>query len=373
MYFAWTDSRNGDFDIYASIIQYNDPGLIPDPAVLNFAFEQGGPPPAPQAVSMINAGLGEINWRAVPEVDWAVATPSSGITPGGFMVGIITDSLSCGEHYGQIRLIDDDNNDSTTTVMIQLNITAPVLDTIQFFNTNAMPGQTAVMPVYIYLHQPIKVAYIPFAYDCTTATLDSIIIDTALMPSCLDFYTACTIPGQGEIGWRVRHEMIDDSALAPGTYNICYLFFTAVDTGVFNHVDTLTSDSSGVYFLNSLLQPEIPIVIAGDLAIGNPTGVSDDDPPFQKSAFDARNYPNPFNAVTNIAVNLPQTALLEIDIFNILGQKVKSLPAGFFSPGQYVFNWDGRMDNLLSAPSGIYFCRLSTSNSSRIIKMVLVE
>lgn len=67
------------------------------------------------------------------------------------------------------------------------------------------------------------------------------------------------------------------------------------------------------------------------------------------------NYPNPFNPITNICYNVPVKGYLSIEIFNVMGQKIKTLANHVHAPGQYKIAWNTRKNNALT--SGIYLCR----------------
>jgi hypothetical protein len=90
----------------------------------------------------------------------------------------------------------------------------------------------------------------------------------------------------------------------------------------------------------------------------------------------AQNYPNPFNQSTLIKVNIPVSAdemHLEIEIFNGLGQKVRTLASESVNPGQRVYRWNGRDDDGDELATGIYFyrCRLGGIEETR--KMLLLK
>jgi len=66
-----------------------------------------------------------------------------------------------------------------------------------------------------------------------------------------------------------------------------------------------------------------------------------------------QNYPNPFNPITEIEYALPKDCYVQLDVYNILGQKVTSLVDGEQTAGYKVARWDAS-----TMSSGIYFCRL---------------
>lgn len=71
-----------------------------------------------------------------------------------------------------------------------------------------------------------------------------------------------------------------------------------------------------------------------------------------------QNSPNPFNAGTEIRFLLPQNVYVELTIYNIIGQTVRTLTQGYRNAGHHLLNWDGRNEEGMSLPSGVYFSRL---------------
>lgn len=87
----------------------------------------------------------------------------------------------------------------------------------------------------------------------------------------------------------------------------------------------------------------------------------------------AQNYPNPFNPQTIIAFSLPQTGKAKLEIFNVLGQRVKTLVDHSMTAGEYTLTWDGRADSGYRAASGIYFYRLTAGDFVQSRKMMLIR
>ncbi|MFZ5518160.1 MAG: SdrD B-like domain-containing protein [Candidatus Zhuqueibacterota bacterium] len=81
-------------------------------------------------------------------------------------------------------------------------------------------------------------------------------------------------------------------------------------------------------------------------------------------------YPNPFNGKANIAYFMNHTGNVTIDIYNLMGQKVKSLVSGVQNAGAHTITWDGSNDAGQDLGSGIYLYRMTTDNfkaSKRIL------
>jgi hypothetical protein len=69
----------------------------------------------------------------------------------------------------------------------------------------------------------------------------------------------------------------------------------------------------------------------------------------------------------------PRNDKITIEIFNIKGQKVKTLVDNIFAPGTYSVVWDGTDDNDREVGSGIYFYRMQTDEYTSTRKMVLIK
>lgn len=86
-----------------------------------------------------------------------------------------------------------------------------------------------------------------------------------------------------------------------------------------------------------------------------------------------QSYPNPFNASVSIAYEVPAESRVTIEIYNIIGQRVRVLVDNAHYPGAYNIMWDGKDELGNEASSGIYLYRLGTSEYSLIRKMVLLK
>jgi hypothetical protein len=106
---------------------------------------------------------------------------------------------------------------------------------------------------------------------------------------------------------------------------------------------------------------------------------ADDDADDQTGmwSFDlCQNHPNPFNPSTGIRYTVggrqTHTPTL-LRIYNVLGQRVRTLVDEEKKPGQYRVIWDGKDDNHSDVSSGIYFCVLEIGESRDTKKMVLIR
>lgn len=90
-----------------------------------------------------------------------------------------------------------------------------------------------------------------------------------------------------------------------------------------------------------------------------PSGVEEEPWLVLPSVFSLeQNYPNPFNAATVISYKLAHPAVVNLNIFNNLGQLVKIMPLGFQGVGNHTCVWNGATSDGTAAPSGVYFYSL---------------
>jgi hypothetical protein len=85
------------------------------------------------------------------------------------------------------------------------------------------------------------------------------------------------------------------------------------------------------------------------------------------------NYPNPFNPTTTINYSLKENAKVELIIYNIKGQKVKTLVNEILPAGEHSIIWDGRDSNDKRVGSGIYFYKMKTNNFEKTKKMIMLK
>ena len=85
------------------------------------------------------------------------------------------------------------------------------------------------------------------------------------------------------------------------------------------------------------------------------------------------NYPNPFNPETRITYTLSEVGPVELAIYNIMGQRVRTLVQGVQAPDRYQVIWDGRNDNGVSIASGVYLYRLSSAQGVQMRRMLLLK
>ncbi len=87
----------------------------------------------------------------------------------------------------------------------------------------------------------------------------------------------------------------------------------------------------------------------------------------------SQNFPNPFNSTTAFKYQIPKTTHVLIEVFNILGKKVKALVDERKDAGYYTVYWDGADDSGENVVSGIYFYIISADKFHATNKMIVVR
>ncbi len=86
-----------------------------------------------------------------------------------------------------------------------------------------------------------------------------------------------------------------------------------------------------------------------------------------------QNYPNPFNPETVVEYSVSRQSDVTIEIFNIAGQKVRTLVNESVAAGTYRIIWDGRNESSVAVSTGIYLYRFQTGDFEETKKMLLLK
>lgn len=110
---------------------------------------------------------------------------------------------------------------------------------------------------------------------------------------------------------------------------------------------------------------DIQITASVGASAGNPL------PPAKTELY--HNFPNPFNPSTCIKYDLANAGKVNLEIYNVKGQKVRSLIDNMQDAGSKEIIWDGKDDEGRNVTSGVYFYQLISGNFSKSRKMILIK
>jgi len=110
--------------------------------------------------------------------------------------------------------------------------------------------------------------------------------------------------------------------------------------------------------------------ISGSVLVSNNVASSDD---IVSTGYEFINFPNPFNPSTIIHFNVPQESKVELSIYNIRGQKVKTLCNEVLLSGNHEYIWEGKNSTNNAVASGIYFIHLNNGEKTKVRKVLLLK
>ncbi|MDZ4181937.1 MAG: FlgD immunoglobulin-like domain containing protein [Candidatus Cloacimonadaceae bacterium] len=167
--------------------------------------------------------------------------------------------------------------------------------------------------------------------------------------------------------------------------NLVIMVFRPMDFRYYTSMDDFYCDYTTIHRTRKL-QSDTAIydpnsVYGGELSTARPVtffivgGLTSpsDDPVAEANILNPVAYPNPFNPSTTISFSIPAGMQCSLDIYNLRGQKVKTLLNENMTAGKHSVVWDGDDDNGRKVSSGVYLYRLSTPFSSKSAKMLLMK
>jgi hypothetical protein len=152
--------------------------------------------------------------------------------------------------------------------------------------------------------------------------------------------------------------------VSPGGTGTVAVIMSAVD----QEQGTLT----GNVLVNSNDPDQATVTVPVTFVVG-PVGVYDDAVGLPKEFMLAQNYPNPFNPTTEIEFGLPINSSVSLQVFNLLGQRVKTLVDADMEAGYKSVVWDGTNDAGAQLSSGTYFYILKVEGQALAKKMIMIK
>ncbi|MCK5740031.1 T9SS type A sorting domain-containing protein, partial [bacterium] len=390
------DIANHTFGGGSPIPPPTDPVISVNKTSLNFAAQINGTNPTGQQISISNAGGGTLNWTAAehPETAWLTLNP----TANSVSVQTTINGLAVGTYNSKIQISSTNATNSPVEISVKLTITESspppdesIIAEFQAEHNPALPNSgwkvcvndadSCLRAIPATASEPLEEYrldykfYVPFGI--TTLYIfaevdvnnnyrkDSFWVDLNdedlchwdnLKPICRD-------------GWK-RAWVFDANS------DTQHAFAALPDTNIVS----IYPESEGP-FINWLVvttDPNLDIsnyiptesMAKGNLAEGDTELVSKSLP---KHLHLAQNYPNPFNPETRIDFDLPETATVSLEVFNLTGQRIALLYHGELAAGHHSVSWNTANQENSIIPSGVYLCRFKAGASEQIIRMMLLK
>ena len=203
---------------------------------------------------------------------------------------------------------------------------------------------------------------------------------SASVPSCEFYNYPCLMP-TSLTGQVFYHKDVVRYNMAP-TFGTAGVIPSSVNAGQhFSKSYTYTLPAAWnasnmkvvafVSYYNSTSSLGGEVLNAQEVALGQSvTAVMENPSAINTVSLDAA-YPNPFNQMTTIKVNIPATQHVSMKVYDLLGHEVAILTDENLSPGEHIFYWEGNSKNGSSLANGLYVIRLQTENQSLSKTVVL--
>jgi hypothetical protein len=248
-----------------------------------------------------------------------------------------------GTHFGvKVHLIDNDIDLAGISLPFRFVSPYLTLDSVSYggsISTDSVLGGHIIDPAT----QTVKINYAPVLYNSPSPT----IVTTGGLLAELFFTLSTDAPPGLIVIDSINHDSLVEL------------------NGTISHrwIRINMADNTGENFY-------LPNFMAGAVRVMVPTDVNDDNGNAGLPGSFAlnQNYPNPFNPSTSISFDLPQASHVKLEVFNVLGQSVKSLINKHLGAGSHSVEFDAS-----NQPSGVYFYRLTYSDGSETRKMILVK
>ncbi|MFH0930743.1 MAG: cohesin domain-containing protein [Candidatus Zixiibacteriota bacterium] len=236
-------------------------------------------------------------------------------------------------------------------------------------DTTGAPGDVIKVPILVKDILPSDTVWsadIIISYDPAIAQVETVIFSGTLVS-----------------GWFYEFKIFNDSiiiALAgadsiSGSGTLAYLKLKVPSSA-------LPGDTSILHFRKMVFNDGAPPVSFKDGVLRiTPTSVSENENLNLPQNFNlGQNFPNPFNPTTTIPFKVKSLEFgvgrpthTTLIVYNILGQRIRSLVDENLNSGTYQLIWDAKNDKGEKVPSGVYFYRLTSGDISEVRKMVLLR
>ncbi len=230
------------------------------------------------------------------------------------------------------------------------------------FSGNAHPGEQ--ITIDLNLENPVPVRGIEFYLTPSSSGLVFIAADTTSRTA--GFMLADTVYPSGTLHALISDFGGGDIAVGSGavihlTYQVNAAAGSEIDLAFGNVIVAGPGTTS-----YPVVSENFPLDITFDGIRQEITGVP-------AEFISLNNYPNPFNPVTNIILELASTQPGKLEVYNLQGRLVRMLGDGVFTLGKHQYPWDAKDAGGHNIPSGIYICRFKGSQQTTELKLLLLR
>lgn len=177
---------------------------------------------------------------------------------------------------------------------------------------------------------------------------------------------------EGTSPHQIRYIYLENAQSSPNNFWPSYSGVNDYSPVALPHQKAYTIRTTGNSIVSAVLYVDSSGGLYFDASSFTAVDDEEEDKPIRRFSLD-QNYPNPFNPTTKIEFVLSRSGQVKIEIFNILGEKVKTLMDQHLKAGRQLVEWDGKDEAGEEVASGVYFYRLQTKDFTETKKMVLMR
>jgi len=217
----------------------------------------------------------------------------------------------------------------------------------------AVPGMAIDIPIHIFNDQNIQGLMGTLNYDPAMLSLDTLIFSDYLDDYLIEYNEIN--PGEVIVAASGNNPNTESGLLANVTFEVLEGF----------------TDETTVSIMDLRLNENEPVEIATEMTISYVLGIDGAGVPGVFALH--QNYPNPFNPITRINYDLPEDALVNITIYDMMGRQVKTLINSEQTAGYRAIRWNGT--NHLGQPvaAGMYLYKIRANMFNQTKKLILLK
>ncbi|MCZ6677614.1 MAG: T9SS type A sorting domain-containing protein [Candidatus Poribacteria bacterium] len=233
-----------------------------------------------------------------------------------------------------------------------------------------------ILPVSVSSVSPVTSLQFTVDYDSTILELNNVTLAPGLFSFTLD--TVNTNPGFTSSTAGTNKNLLVRLSSSNNSFTGNGIEVAILELSAIANIDTahvsFDRDSEHTFLIDQDNAP-ISIVSFTDAILSTqlPVSVEDPEPQLPIQFALEQNYPNPFNPNTTIRYQLPASGDVKLEIFNVLGQRVRTLVDQAQVPGHYAINWDSKNHHGLPVATGMYFYRIVVGDFIKTRKMLLLK
>jgi hypothetical protein len=213
------------------------------------------------------------------------------------------------------------------------------------------------------------------------AAVEPQLTSTLQLSSLLQYYSGSGSSGQATVQW----------CLEEGYPSLAFHIFRSTNEGgpyqkinadpidpdqpqLYTYVDYQVSSDATYWYKLGLADFSDSLPLFGPISVTIRTGVEGEKEFAGPTSYQlSQNYPNPFNPETTIRYQVPESSPVSLVIYNLLGQRVRTLVEETKEAGYHHVQWDGRDEWGGTVASGVYFYHMKAGPYSQSKKMTLLK